>query len=96
MQILHEMWDVATHGGTFSPDQRASLRMAITNASHQAREVTDAVYHAAGATAVFANRPFERRFRDMNTVSQQVQAHASNFELIGQHLLGLAPKSKYL
>jgi alkylation response protein AidB-like acyl-CoA dehydrogenase len=96
MQILHEMWDVAVRGGAFSPDQRASLRMAITNASHQGREVVDAVYHAAGATAVFANRPFERRFRDMNTVSQQVQAHASNFELIGQHLLGLAPKSKYL
>jgi hypothetical protein len=32
----------------------------------------------------------------MHTVSQQVQAHASNFELIGQHLLGLKPKSRFL
>jgi len=89
------VWDAAARD-TITVDQRASLRMAITNASHQAREVVDAVYHAAGATAIFADKPFERRFRDMHSVSQQVQAHASNFELIGQHMLGLQPKSKYL
>jgi alkylation response protein AidB-like acyl-CoA dehydrogenase len=96
LQILRELWDVAAAGESMTVDQRASWRMAITNASMQAREVVDAVYHAAGATAIFASNPFERRFRDMHTVSQQVQAHASNFELIGQHLLGLNPRSKFL
>jgi indole-3-acetate monooxygenase len=96
LQTLRDLWDTAATGESIPVDQRASLRMAITNASHQAREVVDAVYHAAGATAIFERHPFERRFRDMHTVSQQVQAHASNFELIGQHLLGLQPKSKYL
>jgi indole-3-acetate monooxygenase len=96
LQTLRDIWDVVAAGESTTVDQRASLRMAITNASHQAREVVDAVYHAAGATAVFEGNPFERRFRDMHSVTQQVQAHASNFELLGQHLLGLNPRSKYL
>jgi len=95
-QILREIWDVVGAGGNATLDQRASLRMAITNASQQSREVVDTAYHAAGTTAIFAGNAFERRFRDMHTVSQQVQAHSSNFELIGQHLLGLNPRSKFL
>ncbi|MFL5087285.1 MAG: hypothetical protein ACJ8FP_20905, partial [Xanthobacteraceae bacterium] len=93
---LREIWDVVAAGESVTFDQRASLRMAITNASQQSREVVDAAYHAAGATAIFDSNVFERRFRDMHTVSQQVQAHSSNFELIGQHLLGLSPRSKFL
>ena len=96
LQILRDLWDTAARGEDITIDQRASLRMAITNSSYQAREVVDAAYQASGATAVFEKNPFERRFRDMHTVSQQVQAHASNFELVGQHLLGLQPRSKYL
>ena len=40
--------------------------------------------------------PFERRFRDMHTLSQQVQAHVSNFELVGQSLLGVPSTSHLL
>jgi len=96
LQVLRDLWDTAARGETITLDQRASLRMAITNSSYQARDVVDAAYQASGATAIFEKNPFERRFRDMHTVSQQVQAHASNFELVGQHLLGLQPKHKYL
>ena len=96
LHTLCELWDTAARGETITLDQRASLRMAITNSSQQAREVVDAAYQASGATAIFEKNPFEQRFRDMHTVSQQVQAHASNFELVGQHLLGLQPKHKYL
>jgi alkylation response protein AidB-like acyl-CoA dehydrogenase len=95
-QTLRDLWDVAASGETFTVDQRATLRMALTHATYQAREVVDAAYHAAGATAIFERNPFERRFRDIHTASQQVQSHASNFELVGQHLLGLEPRSKML
>ena len=96
LQHLRELWDTAAGGETISMDQRAKLRMAITFAIYQAREVVDAAYNAAGATAIFERNPFERRFRDMHTASQQLQAHASNLELVGQHLLGLEPRSKML
>ncbi len=48
-------------------------------------------YHAAGSTAIFEENPFERRFRDIHTVSQQVQGRREHFETVGQYLLGLAP-----
>jgi hypothetical protein len=48
-------------------------------------------YHAAGSTAIFEENPFERRFRDIHTVSQQVQGRQEHFETVGQYLLGLDP-----
>ncbi|MGE0628437.1 MAG: hypothetical protein AB7O43_11490, partial [Hyphomicrobiaceae bacterium] len=60
------------------------------------REAADFAYHAAGAAAIFESGPFERRYRDMHTVSQQVQAHAANFELVGRAMLGVPVTSHLL
>lgn len=35
----------------------------------------------------------ERRFRDIHTVSQQLQGRQEHFETVGQYLLGLEPGS---
>jgi alkylation response protein AidB-like acyl-CoA dehydrogenase len=83
-----DIWQAA-QGGAMSLDQRVRLRMASINASQQARQVVEAAYLAAGATAVFESNPFERRFRDMHSVSQQAQAQLSIYEVIGRHFLGL-------
>ncbi len=88
---LAGLWQTASQGQRFDPRQQARLRLAATFAIHQARDVVDACYHAAGATAIFAENAFERRFRDIHTISQQVQAHATVFEQVGRTLLGLAP-----
>jgi alkylation response protein AidB-like acyl-CoA dehydrogenase len=96
LEKIADLWATATRGESFSRDQQVALRMASTHATHQAREVANFAYGAAGATAIFAANPFERRFRDIHTVAQQVQAGAANFELVGQHLLGLEAKSRLL
>ena len=85
---LAEMYDGAQAGG-ITLEQRVQLRMASCHAARAGRQVVDICYHAAGATAIFESNPFERRFRDVHTVSQQVQAHDSVFEAIGQYYLGL-------
>ena len=59
----------------------------------QSLEVVDTAYHAAGSTAIFEENPFERRFRDIRTVSQQLQGRSEHFETLGQFLLGLEPGS---
>ena len=46
---------------------------------------------AAGAMSIFADNPFERRFRDIHTLCQQIQGHAAHFESVGQVLMGLEP-----
>jgi alkylation response protein AidB-like acyl-CoA dehydrogenase len=91
-QRLHEAWNTATEEGRPTYEQRLFLRLASTYAFHQAREVVEFAYRSAGATAIFNSNPFERRFRDINTVAQQVQAATSNMEVVGQVLLGMEPK----
>ena len=94
LQTLEELWDTASSGESFTLDQRVMLRATTCYAINLAREVVDAVYHAAGATAIFESNPFERRFRDINTVTQQAQASMTNFEVMGQSLLGLQPNAR--
>jgi alkylation response protein AidB-like acyl-CoA dehydrogenase len=71
---------------------RARVRLACTNAIQGAAEVTDFAYKAAGVDAIFPGSPFERRFRDMHTLSQQIQARGAHFESVGQILLGVPPE----
>ena len=59
-------------------------------AIHQSLQVVDTAYHAAGSTAIFEENPFERRFRDIPTVSQHLQGRSEHFETVGQYLIGLA------
>jgi alkylation response protein AidB-like acyl-CoA dehydrogenase len=80
-------------GGELSLDQRMKIRLAATFAIHQARDVVDIAYHAAGATAIFTANPFERRFRDIHTVSQQLQGRQEHYETVGRYRLGLVPDS---
>ena len=96
LQSLREMWETTTRGDIPSIAQRATLKLAGTYAAHQAKDVVDTVYHAAGATAIFESNPFERRFRDMHTVMQQVQAQFVNFEMVGQVLLGLPSQTRLI
>ena len=96
LHVLEQMYEEISRSGAPTMEQRIGLRMAASNASYLSREVVERCYHAAGATAIFESNPFERRFRDMHAVSQQVQAHFSQFEAIGQHFLGLPPQTKFI
>jgi alkylation response protein AidB-like acyl-CoA dehydrogenase len=96
LQTLHDAWEAPAGGESASLQQRATLKLAGVHAAHQAKDALDTVYHAAGASAIFEDNPFERRFRDLHTVMQQVQAHFTNFELVGQVLLGLPSQTKLI
>jgi alkylation response protein AidB-like acyl-CoA dehydrogenase len=82
-----EAWRELTHTGKLSEDHRAALRLASTWTIHQAASVVDAAYHMAGATAVFRANPFERRFRDMHAIAQQIQARDTHYEDVGRMIL---------
>jgi alkylation response protein AidB-like acyl-CoA dehydrogenase len=92
--MLRQFWDAATANRAVTLEERAQLRVAITGAMEQARRVVDFAYHAAGTNAIFQGSPFERRFRDMHTVTAQGQAHLSNFEGAGQALFGIEPAQR--
>lgn len=93
---LDDVWQAVAASGALGLDQRMLIRVASTYAIHRAKEVVDVVYQAAGATAIFASNAFERRFRDMHTVTQQLQGRLAHFETVGQYLLGLDADTTWL
>jgi len=82
-----EVWRDLERGGPVTEAHRIALRIATTWTIHQSASVVDTAYHMAGATAVFAKNPFERRFRDMHTIAQQIQARDTHYEDVGKAIL---------
>jgi hypothetical protein len=74
-------------GEPITEEHRIALRIAATWTIHQSAAVVDTAYHMAGATAVFAANKFERRFRDMHTIAQQIQARDTHYEDAGKAIL---------
>ncbi|MCP3394110.1 acyl-CoA dehydrogenase [Bradyrhizobium sp. CCGB12] len=83
----HAMWDDLSVTGAFSAAHRSAVRLAATWTIHQSAKVVDAAYHMAGATAVFRSNPFERRFRDMHAIAQQIQARDTHYQDVGKAIL---------
>lgn len=88
LQSMADVWKELQAGASINVEQRITIRMAATHAIVKAREAVDFAYHTAGATAIFENHPLERRFRDMHTVTQQLQGRMSHFETVGAWMLG--------
>jgi alkylation response protein AidB-like acyl-CoA dehydrogenase len=82
-----EIWAHLEDGGSIAEPHRVAMRLASTWTIHQAASVVDTAYHMAGATAVFRANGFERRFRDMHAIAQQVQARNAHFEDAGKSIL---------
>jgi alkylation response protein AidB-like acyl-CoA dehydrogenase len=82
-----ECWQELLATGKLSEQGRAAIRLSATYTIHQAAEVVDIAYHMAGATAVFKSNPFERRFRDMHAIKQQIQSRDAHFEDVGKMIL---------
>jgi indole-3-acetate monooxygenase len=91
LEALDGIWKDVERSGHVTVEQRMLIRLASTYAIAASREVADMAYHGAGALAVLQANAFERRFRDMHAVTQQVQARQQHFETVGQFILGLEP-----
>jgi alkylation response protein AidB-like acyl-CoA dehydrogenase len=89
LQSMADTWKHLSAGATITVAQRITIRLAATNAIHKAREAVDFAYNAAGATAIFENHPLERRFRDIHTVTQQLQGQLWHFETVGAWMMGV-------
>ena len=89
---LSDVYDRADDIAPISFEDRAMVRLVCSAGIQASVEVADWVHRAAGVSAIFPGSPFERRFRDIHTLSQQIQARSAHFEAIGQILLGEPPE----
>lgn len=96
LAVLDEIWDEVGVTGAITIPNRVAIRAASTYAIHTARDVVHRAYHEAGSTAIFDSQPFERRLRDINSVSQQMQGRRTHFETVGLWLLGGEPNPRWL
>ena len=96
LSSLREIWRDVGRSGALGLGQSVTIRLAASYAIQQAREVADFAYHAAGGTALFTSNAFERRFRDIPTVAQQLQGRDDHYENVGKFLVGLEPDTTFL
>lgn len=90
-EMIEVYWETLSRGDDPTLEERALLRTAISNAMITSKDVCDFAHISAGTNGIFEDQPFERRFRDIHTLTAQGQAHLSNFQFAGQALMGTAP-----
>jgi indole-3-acetate monooxygenase len=88
-EAVRDVWTQVASTGTLTLDQRATLRIATTHGIRVASQIVDAVYHAAGATAVYEDHLLQRHFQDIHVITQHLQSRLSHYEMVGRHWLGL-------
>ena len=88
-ETVREVWASTCANGEITLDERAALRLATTHGIRLAVRVVDAVYNAAGATAIYESHILQRHFQDIHVISQHLQGRLAHYELVGQHWLGL-------
>jgi alkylation response protein AidB-like acyl-CoA dehydrogenase len=96
VEILKDVWANADDVAPIDLAARARVRLGCAHAIGSAIEVADYVYKAAGTSAIFRGTPFERRFRDIHTLSQQIQSREAHFEAVGRVLFNGDPDGVFL
>lgn len=96
VEVLRAAWAGADDMAPLASDQRARVRLACSHGIETALEVSDRIYKSAGTSAIFLGSPFERRFRDIHTMSQQIQSRDAHFEAVGNVLLNGDPGDTFL
>jgi alkylation response protein AidB-like acyl-CoA dehydrogenase len=92
LDTIGEIYETAGDVAPIDIPARGRVRLAGTHAISTAVSVADYTYKTAGVDAIFPGSPFERRFRDIHTVSQQIQSRDVHFETCGRILLGNPPE----
>ncbi|HET6607740.1 MAG TPA: acyl-CoA dehydrogenase family protein [Rhodopila sp.] len=95
-EILREVWTGADDIEPIGLEARMRVRLGCAQAITTAVAVADYVYKAAGTSAIFPGTPFERRFRDIHTLSQQIQSRDSHFEAVGRAMFNGDPEGLFL
>ena len=86
-QAIEEAWAAAQSGAPVSVELRTGLRLAATHAVRTAADVARDMYDLGGGSAIYADSPLQRRFRDAHTATAHFQVNPATWELTGRLLL---------
>ena len=95
-QSIRAAWSVAEGGDKVSVDQRRDIRLATTHAVEASIQTVDAMYTLGGGSAVYADSPLQRHFRDVHMTSQHIMVAPSTLETVGRLYLGVEAQTATL
>ena len=87
-ETLDEAWQLVSSGQTLSVAQRAMPWLASTHAAIAAKEATELMFNAGGASSPYTSAGLERCMRDILAAGQHLTVAQSNYQMAGQALLG--------
>jgi indole-3-acetate monooxygenase len=87
-EALDEVWKAVTAGQTLSVTQRAMVWLASTHAVNAAKQAVELMFSAGGATSAYTSSGLERCLRDIHAAGQHFTLASTNYEMVGQALLG--------
>jgi len=85
---IEDIWAEVVDTDTLSIANRMRIRLAATHGIHEAKAVAETVYDLAGVSAIRAESPFQRRYRDIRSVTQQLQGRRSHYQTVGAYMFG--------
>jgi indole-3-acetate monooxygenase len=86
---LERLWNGLMATAEITMEARAHARLAASHAVASAVQAVDAMYIAAGASAVYTSCPLERAFRDVHIITQHIGVHPRVMQTTGRVLFGL-------
>ncbi len=85
------IWDTIVRGDAVTFEQIGDAWAAASHANEVARSTVDAMYAAAGTTALYVDCPLERAHRDIHAMFRHVIAQPTWLEQSGRLQFGLGP-----
>jgi len=95
-QAIEEAWAASQEDEPVADSLRAGLRLAATHAVRTSADVARSMYDLGGGSAIYADSPLQRRFRDAHTATAHFQVNPAIWELTGRLLLGLPTQTVQL
>lgn len=94
-ETVEAIWKGACTDRSLTYEARIRLRLASTYGIRSAGQVVDLAYTLCGSDAIFAHNPVQRRFRDVHTITQQIQGRLNHYDTAGQFFLGIEPEGLF-
>jgi alkylation response protein AidB-like acyl-CoA dehydrogenase len=85
---LNSIWQTVSRGETPTAAQRAAVGMMAIHGLQEAAKIGEIVCEAAGSVALYASSPFDRRRRDLITMSNHIMGQRKTRATMGQLLFG--------
>jgi indole-3-acetate monooxygenase len=83
-----KLWGIVNEGGTVSAVDSARYRSMAAHVHHECLAIANDVFSDAGTASLYEGSSIQRRFRDMRTACQHVNANRDIFEFYGALILG--------